>query len=96
MKPKNATEVKDDDEKTVTITVRLWSDQITPEMRPKHIVSSGTIYLRRNKTHDVKPATDFFGTLQEIPFRIEKLLKKNGITLHPSKTAERKMRRRRS
>ena len=96
MRSKTPPEANYDDEKTVTITVRLWSDQITAEMRPKHVVSGGTIYLRRNKTHNVRPATDFFGSLQEIPSRIEKLLKKNGITLHPSKTAERKMRRSRS
>lgn len=75
-------------EKTIEITVRLWTNDIAELGRvvPKHARTSGVVKVEANKLHgisDSKPVP--FHSLLDLNSVIERLLIFHEITLHPSR-----------
>ena len=74
-------------EKTIPITIRLWTDGLAPkgEVVPKHGYGSGVVRLVSNKTHGIKGTAPVpFTTWTELLSTLERVLVENGITLHAS------------
>jgi hypothetical protein len=74
-------------EKMIQIKVRLMTNNIAPggKIRQKHAWTNGTIGIEKNNTHGIAPSRDIpFNSLLELPTRIEQLLIREAITLHPS------------
>ena len=73
-------------ERAIQLTVNFWTDGIVEgegNIRPKHAWSFGIIDLRAKKAHGIKSSNLHFDSLAEIPSKIEELLIREGITLHP-------------
>ena len=72
-------------EKTIPITIRLWTDTLAPngEVMPKHAFGSGVVRLAPNKTHGIKGTAPVpFTTWTELLSTLERVLADNGVTLH--------------
>ena len=75
-------------EKMIQIKVRLMTNSIAAggKIRPKHAWTNGTIGIEQNPTHGIAPSHDIpFNSLLELPTRIEQLLIRESITLHPNR-----------
>ncbi len=74
----------------IKITVSLWTDGIAPtkgHIDPKHAWAAGTVNTPKNKSHGIDPLKKpiKFNSIEELPKKIEKLLKEQKIILHYGK-----------
>lgn len=72
----------------IEIKVRFWTNDLVAEaksIRPKHGWTSGVVRFKPNAAHGIRPGAPLvFNSLMEIPQAIEKLLIREGVTLHLS------------
>ena len=76
-------------EKMISLDVRFWTDGIAEEkgmIVPKHAAAAGVVKLNRNDSHGIKTTADpiIFNSPMQLLDAIEKLLIREGITLHLS------------
>ena len=81
-------------EKMISLDVRFWTDGIADTQGmivPKHAVAAGVVKLNRNDSHGIKttPNPVVFNTPMQLLTAIEKLLIREGVTLHLSSTMRR-------
>ena|ERR1700732_4219096 len=73
-------------EKRICVKVEFWTEKLAREagkIRPKNARTSGTVRMQRNDAHGIKTGNPIpFLSLMEIPSAIEKLLIREGVTLH--------------
>ena len=73
-------------DKMIEITIKFWTNSIADTegmVLPKHMHNSGTIRLVANTTHGIpgeKPTP--FGSITELPGKIEELLERHKIVVH--------------
>ena len=76
-------------EKMIEIEVRFWTDSISTEpgkILPKHALTGGVVRIKRNASHGIVPVDAIpFNSLFDIGIAIEKVLKAQGIVLHPTR-----------
>jgi hypothetical protein len=76
-------------DKTIEVTVRFWTDDITEDpgkILPKHAWTSGMVRMKENESHGIKAGKWVpFNSLFGIGPAIEEVLAKQEIVLHPSK-----------
>jgi hypothetical protein len=76
-------------EKTLELTVRFWTDDIVKKgkIRPKHGWAKGTVSMNTNSAHGIRSKSPIpFNSLLGLGVAIEKVLVKNGVTLHATGT----------
>ena len=73
----------------IEFKVRFWTNNIAKgkgKIRPKHLWGAGVVSIRQNASHGIAPGKPkVFHTLAELTTAIEKVMAKNGLTLHPSR-----------
>jgi hypothetical protein len=74
--------------KMIEVKVRFWTNDLSEDkgkIRPKHAWGSGVVRIERNASHGIVPGKPIvFGSMAEIPAKIEKVLIDHGITIHKS------------
>jgi hypothetical protein len=82
-------------QKMIEVRVRCWTDDIAPEkgkIVPKHAWGGGVVRMAPNKAHGIRSDDPVpFNSLMELCAVIEKVLIRNGITLHLSDRMDRYM-----
>ncbi len=76
----------------IEIKVRFWTNVhgAGKKISPKHAFSAGVVQMSRNDLHGVEPTEPLpFNSLLELSGKIEKLLVRHGITVHPCKIMSR-------
>jgi hypothetical protein len=82
-------------QRMIEVRVRFWTNNIVEgkgKVLPKHAWGAGVVRLEPNSAHGIssgQPLT--FNSLLELPWRIERLVREQGIVLHLS-NQERKYR----
>lgn len=75
-------------QKMIEVKVRFWTNDMAPtkgKVIPKHAWGAGVVRVEPNKAHGVIAGQPVpFNSLLELPWRIEQLLKQQGIVLHLS------------
>ena len=73
-------------QKMIEVKVRFFTNNLVKgkgQIRPKHGWTRGVVRLKRNDAHGIKPGAPIpFNSLMELGGTIEKLLIREGITLH--------------
>jgi hypothetical protein len=76
-------------ERTLEVTIRFWTNNI-PTPKPKHAWPGGTVEMKRNETHGIKPkAPRHFNSPMDLPGVIERVLVDHGVVLHLNKRMRR-------
>ena len=74
-------------EKMIEVTIRFWTNDLAEAgmILPKHDWTSGMVDVRKNAAHGLGGHEPLpFQTLMDLPGKIEEVLIREGITLHPS------------
>jgi len=73
-------------ERMIEVKVRFFTNNMADErgyIRPKHAWTNGSVQMDRNDSHGIEPGNPvLFNSLMEIMPAIEKILIKQGVTLH--------------
>lgn len=75
-------------ERMIEIKVRFFTNDMVEgkgNIRPKHAWENGVIRLKKNDSHGIIPDVVHFNSIMEIPAKIEEVLIKHKIKLHPSR-----------
>lgn len=76
-------------EKTIEITIRLWTNSISRKKGhqvKKECWDSGSVYMHENLSHGIKASQPIqFHSLLDLPSKIEQLITRQQIRLHPGK-----------
>jgi hypothetical protein len=76
-------------ERTIKVTVDLWTDKIASRVRgeimPGHAWRYGVVNVRANHAHGIKSTVHPFNCFEDLPKVIEKALKNQGVVLHDIK-----------
>jgi len=74
-------------DRTIEVSIRFWTDKITTKgaVIQKHAWDSGTITMKRNSLHCIRPKTSKpFNSILDLPSVLAKVLEEHEIALHPS------------
>jgi hypothetical protein len=74
-------------ERMVQVSIRFLTDNIAEQGKvvPGHVWARGFLTVQRNDTHGFRTSKGVaFNSLMELPGKLERLLIREGITVHPT------------
>lgn len=73
-------------EKMITVNIKFFTNEIAEQpgrIKPKHAWTKGMLQLQANASHGIKASKDIpFNSLMELTHALERMLIREGITLH--------------
>ena len=73
-------------QKMITVNIKFFTNEIPEKpghIKPKHAWTKGMLKLQANASHSIKSSQDIpFNSLMELTGTLERVLTREGITLH--------------